>query len=158
MASKISSKGIKPEEVADFFLAFANEKGELLTNLKLQKLVYYAQAWHLALKGEALFDADFEAWVHGPVVPDLYFKFKKYGFTPIKSSSTMEKVSKSFDEDTMAFLQEVAKIYVRYGAYDLELMTHKEEPWIKARNGKPLTAKCTDVISKSSMKDFYGKK
>ena len=56
-------------------------------NLKLQKLVYYAQAWHLALRDVPLFEEDFEAWVHGPVIPALYQEYKKFGWRPILEGS-----------------------------------------------------------------------
>ena len=66
------------ERVADYIIRSAHESGELITNLKLQKLVYYAQAWHLALFDEPLFDDPIEAWVHGPVVSSLYSKFPEH--------------------------------------------------------------------------------
>lgn len=62
-------------DIAKHFIRFANEEGSFISNLKLQKLVYYAQAWHLAIHGTPLFEEDFEAWVHGPVIPSLYQKY-----------------------------------------------------------------------------------
>ena len=60
-------------DIAKYFLAQADEEiGDLISNLKLQKLVYYAQGFYLALHDEALFPEDIEAWTHGPVVPVLY--------------------------------------------------------------------------------------
>ena len=58
--------------VADAFLHISTENRSGITNLKLQKLIYYAQAWFLALHDEALFDDPIEAWVHGPVVPEVF--------------------------------------------------------------------------------------
>jgi len=55
-------------KIANYFIYVANETGSYLSNLKLQKLLYYAQAWHLALYGISLFDEEFEAWIHGPVI------------------------------------------------------------------------------------------
>ena len=71
--------GIIYNDVVDYFLGFANETGEWITNLKLQKLVYYAQAWHLAIYSKPLFNTDFEAWVHGNVIHDLYSECKSWG-------------------------------------------------------------------------------
>ena len=66
-------------QAAKYFLAQASEDaGDLISNLKLQKLVYYAQGFHLALYDEPLFLEAIEAWTHGPVVPDLYRHYKKY--------------------------------------------------------------------------------
>lgn len=149
---------ISYKEVANFFLAFANEAGESITNLKLQKLVYYAQAWYLANFGEPLFDADFQAWVHGPVIPDLYQAYKALGFSPINVDIKLEDVKKEISEDLIEFLNEVAKVYMPFGAYQLELMTHKEEPWIEARGDCEPDERCERVITKESMEKFYGEK
>lgn len=70
-------------EVANFFVSRFQQAGDPLTNMKLQKLLYYAQGWHLALKGDALFDERIEAWPHGPVVPPVYGTFKHYRWNPI---------------------------------------------------------------------------
>lgn len=60
------------KRVADYIIAFAHEHGDPVSNLKLQKLLYYAQAWHLALHDNPLFDERIEASVHGPAVPPVY--------------------------------------------------------------------------------------
>ena len=54
-------------------------RGDLMTNLRLQKLLYFAQGWHLARFGRPLFDASIEAWPYGPVVPEVYRAYKEYG-------------------------------------------------------------------------------
>ncbi len=65
-------------DVAEYFLSLADEEaGDFLSNLKLQKLVYYAQGFHLALFNRPLFMAAIHAWQHGPVVPELYHAYKK---------------------------------------------------------------------------------
>lgn len=69
---------IIPNSVSDYLLVENRERGENLTNLKLQKLLYYAQAWHLALRNAPLFDEDFQAWVHGPVLPSQYLRFRSF--------------------------------------------------------------------------------
>ncbi|MGK8328482.1 Panacea domain-containing protein, partial [Pseudomonas aeruginosa] len=67
-------------DVAKFFLAQSNEEaGDLVSNLKLQKLVYYAQGFHLAVYDEPLFTDSIEAWTHGPVVPNVYHHYKQFG-------------------------------------------------------------------------------
>ena len=69
--------------VADFLLCESRDRGENLTNLKLQKLLYYAQAWYLALYNVALFEEDFQAWVHGPVLYSQYCRFCDWKWRPI---------------------------------------------------------------------------
>src|SRR5689334_14747494 len=75
------------DTVADFFLLQVDDlAGDTISNLKLQKLCYYAQAWSLALDGKPLFGERIEAWAHGPAIPALYGRFKKYGFQAIETS------------------------------------------------------------------------
>jgi uncharacterized phage-associated protein len=118
-------------QVADYFLTFCREHGDYLTNLKLQKLVYYAQAWHLAIKKKPLFSDRIEAWVHGPVVPPVYVRFKKFGWNPITCTIT----APTFINGTAKHLESVFSVYGHYSAWDLERMTHQEDPWIMARLG-----------------------
>lgn len=146
------------ETVADYFLAVANETGELVTNLKLQKLVYYAQAWHMAIYSEPLFKAEFQAWVHGPAIPELYHKYKPWGYRPIESDLRLEDVLESFDEERIEFLEEVTEVYMPYSAYELELMVHHEDPWIEARRGCKSDEACEVAISEGSMKIYYASK
>ncbi|MCF6337725.1 MAG: DUF4065 domain-containing protein [Gammaproteobacteria bacterium] len=141
------------DTIADFFIDFAQDHGDYLTNLKLQKLVYYAQAWNLALYDKPLFDADFQAWVHGPVCPALYTRFKKYRWNPI----TIRPETATLPDDVKAHLVNVFEAYEQYSGYQLEQMTHAEAPWVDARKGIPLDEASTAVISKQSMKDFYSK-
>lgn len=145
---------ISYNDVANFFLSLGNETGEVITNLKLQKLVYYAQAWFLANFKKPLFQDDFEAWVHGPVLPALYHSYKKFGYSPI----LVEAKAENIDELTMSFLNEVAKIYMSRGAFELEAMTHRENPWLDARDGCDPDENCSNIISKESMLEFYGSK
>ena len=156
--AKKTTKELTYNDVADFFLAFANETGETITNLKLQKLVYYAQAWYLANYHQPLFDADFEAWVHGPVIPDLYCKYKYFGFSPIKNKIKLEDVEKNMDKKIMDFLSKVATVYMPSGAYELELMTHNENPWIEARGECDPDESCNNTIDKSNIEVYYGEK
>lgn len=151
-------KIISASDVADFFLAKANAVGEPITNLKLQKLVYYAQAWFLANKHKSLFEEDFEAWVHGPVLPELYHKYKERGSAPIITELGLKEVSEKFNEETFEFLNEVASVYMPHGAFQLELMTHNEKPWIDARGSCEPDEKCNTIIPKSAMEQFYASK
>jgi uncharacterized phage-associated protein len=69
---------LRATDIADYFVWLANDTGSFVSNLQLQKLVYYAQAWHLALYDRPLFEDDFQAWVHGPVIPELFDKYKHW--------------------------------------------------------------------------------
>ena len=118
-------------DIAEFFLT----KKEL-THKKLQKLVYYAYAWFIALNNESkddiqniLFDEQPEAWLHGPVFPSLYQKYK------YNSWNEIEKVEKTAiqNEDLISFLNDVWKKFGKYSADQLEYTTHQEMPWKNAR-------------------------
>ena len=71
-------------DVAKYFVSLVDEEaGDSISNLKLQKLLYYAQGAHLALRDEPLFGEPIEAWTHGPVVPSVYRQYKQHGGEPI---------------------------------------------------------------------------
>jgi uncharacterized phage-associated protein len=138
-------------DIADYFIWLANETGSFISNLKLQKLVYYAQAWHIALYESPLFAEDFQAWVHGPVIPSLYQKYKTFGWQPI-----LEDADPRLPEDVLRFLDEVAEEYFACDAYELEQMTHAEDPWDRARGDLPPDAPSNEIIKKEWMKEYYG--
>ena len=71
------------DAVADYLLALADERGDEVNNLKLNKLLYYAQAWHLGRYGEPLFPEKFQAWSTGPIIPALYWKYKPWSIRHI---------------------------------------------------------------------------
>ncbi|MGI0492332.1 Panacea domain-containing protein [Alkalinema pantanalense CENA528] len=136
--------------IADYFLWLANDVGSFISNLKLQKLVYYAQAWHLALYDRPLFDEDFQAWVHGPVIPELFEKYKHFGWRPIDEDAKID-----LPDDIVSHLNDVADEYFRCDAYELEQMTHIEEPWQKARVGLMPDQASTNIIQKVWMQEYY---
>jgi uncharacterized phage-associated protein len=145
---------ITPAKVADFLLLECRERGELLTNLKLQKLLYYAQAWYLALKNKPLFQEDFQAWIHGPALPSQYRRFKEFGWGQILKNI---RPVKTIDKSVAAHLHEVVDVFGVETAVSLEIMTHNELPWKAARKEIPIDQSSNEVISKESMRLFYQK-
>ncbi|WP_347242384.1 type II toxin-antitoxin system antitoxin SocA domain-containing protein [Fischerella sp. FACHB-380] len=113
--------------------------------------MYYAQAWHLAIHNIPLFLEDFQAWVHGPVIPELYQKYKNFGWQPI-----LKDVNPQLSENIKEFLDEVAQEYFACDAYELEQMTHVEAPWNLARGNLPPDAPSNAIIKKEWMKEYYG--
>ncbi len=116
-------------DVADYFLSSVDEEsGDNISNLKLQKLVYYAQGLHLAMHdGQPLFDDDIEAWQHGPVVPELYRRYKDHGAGAIPRPAAIDL--EKFSSETCAFLEDVWETFGQYSAMKLRAMTHEEPPW-----------------------------
>lgn len=141
--------------VADYFiLKVDREAGDDITRLKLQKLLYYAQAWHLAMRGDALFDGAFEAWAHGPVCRAIHGRFQYLSLSPIPPKTVITDPNQ-LDQDTRNFLDEVWDVYGQYSAAKLEAMTHQEEPWLEARNGMPRTQQSEAPISEDTMACYY---
>ncbi len=138
--------------IADFILLTCQEAGDCLTNLKLQKLLYYAQAWYLALNNKRLFNGLFEAWIHGPVHAQTYQRFKKYGCNPI--GYTPKAVPEIPDEEKQ-HIRDVLDVFSSFSAYDLERMTHQESPWINARGNLLPDEPSNEKISEEDMRQFY---
>jgi len=137
-------------KVACYFLSLADEEaGDQLSNMKLQKLLYYGQGFSLAIHGAPLFDAGIEAWTHGPVVPDVYHSFKQHGSGPIPPISNFDPVS--IDAETRALLDEVYEVYGQYSAWKLRNMTHEEAPWADAYRDGP-----GSTIGHGSLQRFFG--
>ena len=149
---EIPSFNLSPFDVANWFICHIDrEAGDSITHLKLQKLIYYTQAWALALKGTSIFQEDFEAWTHGPVIPLIYDHYKHYGFESIPVCECEDSVTAELEE----ILFEVQRVYGEKSARSLELLTHQETPWILARGHLPLEARCTTAISKNNMMEYY---
>ena len=143
-------------DVAFYFIKKGREEGKPITNKKLQKLVYYAQAWSLVLNNEKLFNERIEAWVHGPAIPDLYDKFKKFGAEPI--SVDEKDLHFSLSDKQVEVLDNVWKVYGKYDANYLEVLTHSELPWQEARTGLEISDTSNNEISEESIKNFYSEK
>lgn len=137
------------DDVADAVLAALGP----MTAMKLEKLVYYAQAWHLAWHREPLFDDEIEAWKEGPVVRHLYEQHAK-------QYDVHEWRSENRDLLTPEQRNTVAWVVGRYGGFTAEAlsrMTHKDAPWLVARAGLSDTARSDTPISRELMASFYAR-
>lgn len=133
-------------DVARYFLAQVEEDaGDSITNLKLQKLVYYAQGFHLALYDEQLFPERIEAWKHGPVVPDLYHALKQFGADPVRLDGEFNP--DNYTPKVRELLDEIYSVYGQYSALRLRSITHQEPPWRQTPDG--------ETISLELMRDYF---
>lgn len=115
-------------QIAQFFLHHAyNGEKDQISNLKLQKLLYYAQGYSLALLGRPLFEDAIQCWTHGPVVASVYHEYKLYGKDFIVPTDTL--ALSLFNPDEIAILTLVANKYGQYSPWKLRDMTHDEAPW-----------------------------
>ena len=140
----------KVQDVAKFFIGLANEQaeqnqGDLMTNLRLQKLLYFAQGWYLARYGKPLFSDEIEAWTYGPVVPEVYQTYKAKGKDGIEGALPD---AGAFTEDEFSLLLDVVREYDTFATSSLVSMTHKPgSPWS--------CVKGHGVIPKNMIRDYF---
>jgi uncharacterized phage-associated protein len=148
----MNSFNISPQLIAHYFVCTIDrEAGDSITHLKLQKLLYYAQAWTMVLFNKTLFEEDFQAWMHGPVLLSIWESYKHYGFDSIPISNFEDALPNEVTE----LLEEIKSVYGEKSAKYLEELTHSELPWREARAGLPIEARSTKPISKQTMFEFY---
>jgi len=134
-------------DLANAFLSI-----EAMTHKKLQKLCYYAKAWYLALNNENLIKEPFEAWVHGAVQPQLYQKYRGYGFQliPMFNGELLK-----LPEEFLSFSREIYETYGEFSGDELERINHQEMPWLNARKDLKPWQSGTNIISEDDMKKYY---
>ena len=119
--------------VSKYFLSLpSDETGELVSNLKVQKLLYYSQGCWVAINGatKPLFREKIYAWKHGPVVQAVYNHYSSYGPAALPQSARP-----TLRPDIGPFLDEIYRVFGKFSAWKLREMTHREAPWLK--NYKP---------------------
>lgn len=154
-------------DVCRYVINYSNDKDYGVSNLKLQKLLYFIQAYFLihSMNFEACFEEKIEAWDFGPVVPDAYHEYKQYGSTdipPIKTyidfneenpwnSTIMEFDDNCISEENKKLIKEVVDKLSRFSATDLVNITHNQAPWkdvyVQYENNE---------ITKEAMRDYFG--
>lgn len=124
-------------EIASYFVSLVDEEaGDSISNLKVQKLLYYAQGGFLAFHDKPLFSEAIKAWAHGPVVPQVYHEYKQYGAGPIP----VEPVDlKLYPAEVREILDEVNTVYGQFTASKLRAMTHAEPPWRDTPQNETIT-------------------
>lgn len=125
-----------------------------MTTMKLEKLVYYCQAWSLAWDGVPLFEEDFQAWANGPVCPELFAAHRGIFWL---NQDYFDKYSECrFTQEQIDTMDSVLSSYADKEPQWLSALTHKERPWKEARGSVAPGEISNDVISKDSMQDYYG--
>jgi uncharacterized phage-associated protein len=137
-------------DIANWFL-----KKESMDQKKVQKLCYYAQAWSLALFDKQIIDCKFEAWAHGPVCRELWNELHGYTYFDIPQDALESKANDITNTDDIEFMERVWETYKDFSGYQLEVLTHKERPWMVARGETPEFQRCTTEISETEMKTYY---
>ena len=139
--------------------------GRKMSHLKLQKLLFYVDAYHLAYFGKQLVEDEFEAWAHGPVSRVLYNKlrdksvlYKEIQYVVEEGEiDPLETVPSIINESQLEIVDTVLDTFGDMTGTQLEALTHSEEPWISAREGFQEGDRCTEKISKELTKVYYKK-
>lgn len=146
-------------EVCDYIIfRLKSEEKCSLNHLKLQKLLYYVQAWHLAFYGKTFFDGKFQAWIHGPVNRSIYNRFKdsKYIYSSIDLEDILEiEITSKLEQKDKEHIDVVLEIYAGFSDTDLESKTHQEEPWINARKGFKPSERCEMELDEKIMLSYF---
>lgn len=138
--------------ICSYILNYGDSKGYSISNLKLQKLLYFIQADFLISKNTPCFFEDIEAWDFGPVVPEAYFKYKIYGGASIYSKEPYDFI----EEDDKKLINEIIDKLADYSAADLTNITQHQTPWTQTYNTcKP---KQKQIISNDSIFAFFQEK
>ena len=124
-----------------------------ITPLALQKALYYIQGFYYAFYQTYLFPDNCEAWVHGPVYRDIYYKYRGYRFDPITPADFFEPSALTVSEK--AVIDSVIRYLCCYSGKILEQFTHNETPWLDARGDLPVSAPSGRIISRDSIGEYF---
>jgi len=138
-------------DVAKYIL----EKQGTMTVMKLQKLVYYSQAWSLVWRDKPIFPEKIQAWANGPVVRELYNIHKAMGLFSIDKSLLTEGDSSKLTKAEINTIDAILTFYGDKSAQWLSDLSHMEAPWNEARKGYPVGANCENEITLASMHEYY---
>jgi uncharacterized phage-associated protein len=142
---------VSAQDVADYIIWSSHESGSFISNLKLQKLLYYVQAWHLAVFRRPLFSGKFQSWVRGPAIPEIYQRYQGYQWRNIDE----EVEPPDLDSRIVDFMEEVLKEYGHLDARHLERLACREDPWLAAHGDIPIDEPSTATIDEQAMGDYY---
>jgi uncharacterized phage-associated protein len=140
---------LRADDVASVILA---RSGPWMDSMRLQKLLYYIQAWHLAVTDEPLFAERIEAWENGPVVRQVW-RARRDRSTRRSVDQSVEGIA--LDSVASDLIDLVITGYGSMSGEELSALTHVEQPWKEARKGLPDDAPCREEISTTSMARFY---
>lgn len=160
----------KAMDVALYIIHYLNSEKYSVSNLKLQKLLYFVQGFFLCIKNEPCFNEEIEAWDFGPVVPDVYHRYKIFGSNSISMTDYYEYVEYDGNDkihfkkrrlDEISFIDIDKKIINMvleqlkgYSATTLVNITHQQEPWCKVYNPYERNI----LISNESIKKYFEKR
>lgn len=138
-------------DVAKYIIWYCKKQGYSVSNLKLQKILYFVQANFLVTKDEPCFEEDIEAWDFGPVVPEAYHEFKIFGSSDIPGFICRNAEEMILRKDRI-LINEMVNQCAKYSASTLVSITHNQSPWKNAYEKY-----CNNVIEKEEIKEYFAK-
>ena len=124
-----------------------------ISTMKLQKLVYYCQAWSLAWNDRPMFKEKIEAWINGPVVPELFNSHR--GRYKVDAGFFKNGNIDNLEEEDKEVIEKVIEFYGNRSPQWLSDLTHMEDPWIEARQNLPPNQRGSSEITLESMQEYY---
>ena len=128
-----------------------------VTPLALQKILYFIQGLYFSKYGTPLFSDNCQAWVHGPVYVEIYDLFSSFRYDPIDDPrfELLKGKSNSLDSEEKEVIDLVVNTFGIYGGKTLERITHKENPWLDAREGYSESEPSQEEISKEAIREYF---
>lgn len=165
MSSKSNLSVTKRPHVTDkAVIDYVMARLKTFSHLKLHKILYFVQGYYHAYFGRPILEEDFQAWVHGPVLPSLFKTMKaevqanmhdEITVNAQRTSEMKAKLSSSLTKEELELIDQVVDGYKKFNGIELEVLTHKQSPWIKARGNSAPSDICKTVITKSSMAKYF---
>lgn len=149
------------DDITDYIIySVKSEQSRVsLINMKIQKLLYYIQAWSYGINNTPLFEGEFEAWIHGPINRHIYDRFSKCKtlYSEIDLDDCIRQAVE-LTRDEMVFVDFILENYVKYSGAELELLIKDEFPWIKTRGMIDRNDQCNKTISADLLREYYSKR
>ena len=149
------------DDVTDYIIysVKSEQTNVSLINMKIQKLLYFIQAWSYGINNLPFFEGEFEAWIHGPINRHIYDRFceNKSLYSEINLADCIHK-EVELTSDEALFVDFILENYVRFSGAELELLFKEETPWIKTRGQLDRNRQCNETISADLLREYYGKR
>lgn len=143
----------EPDSKINTVIRYLLNQCEDITPLALQKALYYIQGFYYAFYQTFLFSEDCQAWVHGPVYRDIYFRYRDYRFDLIEKASAFD--TNVFSSGEKAVYDSVINNLCCYSGKILESFTHNESPWLATRGDLPVNAPSEQIIDKQLIGEYF---
>lgn len=153
---KPNNEQVNVFDVVNYLLKHFNADKYKITNMKINKLLYYIQGHYIAKYNKPLFLEPIEAWMFGPVIPHIYGEFFNFVNNPIPNNYICEgKTGNEINQETQEFIKKTLNNYINLSSYNLSVNTHNEQPWKITYN--PRKKWKNNIITHQLLKEFFAK-